>query len=196
MYVVLARPSKNAAGREPDNLRHIFRELRLAVFGRMCRLPIGLGSLSTCWRGRFPILRCRMSGIVSGILGRRGWRRAAVAPTAAAVFRPILGRGIVVFGLFGKTTGVASDPPGWTCVLYLRCKPRCQMRHFDGQPQGEFWQANRFCKRSGRPTREHATEKWGRWRHSGFRPDMSVRTRAGRCPPGKVKNDESQRIDQ
>src|SRR5712671_2812785 len=98
MYVVLARPSKNAAGREPDNLRRIFRELRLAVFGRMCRLPIGLGSLWTCSRGRFPILRCRMSGIVSGILGRRGWRRAAVAPTAAAVFRPILGRGIVAFG--------------------------------------------------------------------------------------------------
>jgi hypothetical protein len=39
-----------------------------------------------------------MSGIASGIVGRRGWRRAAVALTAAAVFRPILGRGMVVFG--------------------------------------------------------------------------------------------------
>src|SRR6476620_5577542 len=93
MYVVLARPSKNAAGREPDNLRRIFRELRLAVFGRMCRLPIGLGSLSACWRCRFPILRCRMSGIANGIVGPWGWRRAAVAQTVAAVFRPILGRG-------------------------------------------------------------------------------------------------------
>jgi len=43
MYVVLARPSKNAACMRPDNLHRIFRKLRLAVFWRMCRLPIGLG---------------------------------------------------------------------------------------------------------------------------------------------------------
>src|SRR5436190_4152605 len=98
MYVVPDLPSKNAAGMQPDNLRRIFRELRLAVFGRMCRLPIGLGSLWTCWRGRFPILRCRMSGIANGIVGRRGWRRDAVAQRVAAVFRPILSRGMVVFG--------------------------------------------------------------------------------------------------
>ena len=68
MYVVLYIPSKNAASLRPDNLRHIFRKLRLAVFERMCRLPIGLGSLWARARGWFPILRCRMSGIASGIV--------------------------------------------------------------------------------------------------------------------------------
>jgi hypothetical protein len=68
MYVVLEIPSKNAACSRPDKLHRIFRKLRLAVFERMCRLPIGLSNLRVCRRSRFPIFRCRMSGIANGIV--------------------------------------------------------------------------------------------------------------------------------
>ena len=90
MYVVLDIPSKNAASLRPDNLRHIFRKLRLAVFGRICRLPIGLSSLWAHTRGWFPVLRCRMSGIA-------GWFEVVAAGTAMLsprqqrpYFRPFL----------------------------------------------------------------------------------------------------------
>jgi hypothetical protein len=134
MYVVPDRPSKNAACMQPDNLRHIFRKLRLAVFERICRLPIGLGSLWARPRGWFPILRCKMSGIASRIGGCRGSERAAVARPVAAIFRPIFGRASAASGKTGERIGVESDPPGWTCVLYLRCKSICQTRHFGRQP--------------------------------------------------------------
>src|SRR4029078_10322754 len=65
MYVVPGGPSKNAACMQPDNLRRIFRKLRLAVFGRICRLPIGLGRLWAHTGHWFPVLRCRMSGIAN-----------------------------------------------------------------------------------------------------------------------------------
>src|SRR5689334_20593119 len=48
MYVALNGRSKNGAGTRPDRLVRIFRKLRLAVFWRFCRLPIGRGSL---WAG-------------------------------------------------------------------------------------------------------------------------------------------------
>src|SRR5215207_2429244 len=70
-----------------DNLGHIFRKLRLAVFERMCRLPIGLGSLWPRVRGRFPILRCRMSGIESGFVAVA----AKTAPLPLRQSRPYFG---------------------------------------------------------------------------------------------------------
>jgi hypothetical protein len=134
MYVVLARWSKNTACTRPDYLPRIFRKLRLADFGRMCRLPIGLGSLWARSRGWFPILRRKMSGIACGNV-------AAAAPNAmlsprpvAAIFRPIFGRAAANGEKIGSSTGGDSDPPGWTCVLYLRCKSRRRTRHFDRQP--------------------------------------------------------------
>ena len=65
-----------------------------------------------------------------------------------------------------------------------------------GNPKGCFGRPISLASSSATPKQEQATEKWGRSRHSGQKPEMSVRTRVGRCPPGKVKNDESQRIDQ
>ena len=87
MYVVLDTPSKNAACMQSDNLRWIFRKLRLAVFGRICRLPIGLGSLWARMRHGFPVLRCRMSGIAKGIVD--GAVRSA--PLSANQSRPNFG---------------------------------------------------------------------------------------------------------
>ena len=167
MYVVLDIPSKNAASLRPDNLRRIFRKLRLAVFGRICRLPIGLGSLWARTRSWFPILRCRMSGIESGIVAAAAGDAPAAARPVAGIFRPIFGRVPAASGQIGETPGVASDPPGWTCVLYLRCKPKRQTRHFDGQPQGVFWQANQHCKWMAIQNRNRQQRKWGRSRHSG-----------------------------
>jgi len=87
MYVVPGRPSKNAACMQPDNLRRIFRKLRLAVFGRICRLPIGLGSLWAHTRGRFPILRCRMSGFAKGNVATE----AGIAQLSLRQSRPYFG---------------------------------------------------------------------------------------------------------
>src|SRR5262245_46684076 len=87
MYVVLHRPSKNAAGIRPVNLHRIIRKLRLAVFERMCRLPIGLSSLWASTRGRFPIFRCRMSGIEIGIVAAA----AGSGPLSPRQLKPYFG---------------------------------------------------------------------------------------------------------
>jgi hypothetical protein len=84
-----------------DNLRHIFRKLRLAVFGRICRLPIGLGSLRTGARCWFPVLRCRMSGIASGI--------AIIAAGAAKLSQ---GQSWPYFGPFWAALSSQSDNSG------------------------------------------------------------------------------------
>lgn len=191
MYVVPSRPSKNAACMQPDNLRRIFRKLRLAVFGRICRLPIGLGSLRARTRGRFPILRCRMSGFAKGIV-------AAVAGTAPLSLRqpwPNFGPFWVAGSSQSDNSGrqpasLATHRAGRAYYIYVASQ-NAKQGILAGNPKGSF----------GRPITAASgpaiqTEKWGRSRHSGHEPDMSVRTRAGRCPPGKVKNDESQRIDQ
>src|SRR3954471_17325150 len=68
MYVALAGPSKNTACMRPSHLQRIFRRFRLAVFRRICRLPIGLGSLQARAKGWFPILQSRMSGIANRIV--------------------------------------------------------------------------------------------------------------------------------
>ena len=93
MYVVLYGPSKNAACIEPDNLRRIFRKLRLAVFGRICRLPIGLGKLWTRWRHRFPVLTRRMSDIKNGIVAVAAGTTSLTRRQQQAYFRPFLAAG-------------------------------------------------------------------------------------------------------
>jgi hypothetical protein len=100
-------------------------------------------------RGWFPIFRCRMSGIESGILAAAAEQAHAAAKSVAGIFRPIFGRVPAASGQIGETPGVASDPPGWTCVLYLRCTPVCQARHFWQATQRGFWPTNHFCKRLG-----------------------------------------------
>ena len=65
---------------------------------------------------------------------RRGWHCAPAATTASGLIPAIFGRKVCVTGEIGERTGVASDPPGWTCVLYLRCQSECRTRHFGGQP--------------------------------------------------------------
>ena len=93
MYVALFIPSKNAAGTRPDKLRHIFRKLRLAVFWRMCRLPIGLRSLRAHRRGWFPVLRCRMSGIANEIVVVAAGNALLSLRQQRPYFRPFLAAG-------------------------------------------------------------------------------------------------------
>jgi hypothetical protein len=161
MYLALAGPSKNTACMRPNYLRCIFRKIRLAVFWQLCRLPIGLGSLRAGTRGCFPILRCRMSGIENRIVAAAAGVYLAAAKPVAGIFRPIFSRVPGAGGQIGETPGVASDPPGWTCVLYLRCKPRCPARHFGRRPQGGFGRPVTLVSSLARPKQEQATEKWG-----------------------------------
>src|SRR6476660_4749815 len=93
MYVVLYGPSKNAACMQRDNLRRIFRKLRLAVFGRICRLPIGLGKLWTRRRHRFPVLTCRMSDVKNGIVAVVAGTTPLTRRQQWAYFRPFLAAG-------------------------------------------------------------------------------------------------------
>jgi hypothetical protein len=117
MYVALVKGSKNTACIGRDNLDRIFRKLRLALFWRMCRLPIGPSSL---WAG--------IGGLVSHFAVRNVWPRksgcgnrvgefAVVAAPVMASFWPVFDRVPASRGQVGEITGVASDPPGWTCVL-------------------------------------------------------------------------------
>src|SRR4029078_5563799 len=66
--------------------------------------------------------------------GRRGRHYAVNAKAAVGLFPAIFGRRVVAIGEFGERTGVASDPPGWTCVLYLRGQSECRTRHLGGHP--------------------------------------------------------------
>ncbi len=149
MYVVLDRPSKNAACMQPDYLHRIFRKLRLAVFERMCRLPIGLGSLWARTRGRFPILRCRMSGIARGIVAVA----AGTAPLSPRQPRLYFGP----FWAAGRSqrnnsarqpVSLATHRAGRAYYIYVASR-NAKRGILAGNPKGEFWHANRICKRSG-----------------------------------------------
>ena len=117
--------------------------------GRICRLPIGLGSLWAAPRRLVSHFAVPNVWHRKRDCGGDGRNCAAVAHASrghiSAHFWPQSSQS----DNSGRQPAVASDPPGWTCVLYLRCKPRCQTRHFGGQPQGEFWQADQLCKRFG-----------------------------------------------
>ena len=146
MYVALAERSKITACMRCDNLHRIFRKLRLAVFGRMCRLPIGLGSLWAGRRGWFPILRYRMSGIASGIVTAT----AGVAPLSLRQSQQYSGPFLAGCPQSAEKSerqprSLATHRAGRAYYIYVAsCK--CQPRHFDWQPQGGFWQTDRFLQ--------------------------------------------------
>src|SRR3954469_9679408 len=71
MYVALAGPSKNTACMRSNNLHRIFRKIRLADFWRMCRLPIGLGSLGAGTRAGFPFFAAECLASKTGFWTRR-----------------------------------------------------------------------------------------------------------------------------
>ena len=167
MYVGLDIPSKNAASLRPDNLRHIFRKLRLAVFGRICRLPIGLGSLSAGSRGRFPILRCRMSGISSGIVVAA----ASTAPLSPCQSKPYFGPFWAAGSSQSDNSGrqpasLATHRAGRAYYIYVASQI-AKRGILTGNPKGSFGRAIAFASELAWPRQEQATEKWGRSRHSG-----------------------------
>ena len=167
MYVVLDRPSKNAACMRPDNLRRIFRKLRLAVFGRICRLPIGLGSLWARTRGWFPILRCRMSGIASGIVAAA----AGTAPLSPRQSRPYFGPFWAASSSQSDNSGrqpasLATHRAGRAYYIYVASQ-NAKQGILTGNPKGSFGRPISSASDSARPKQEQATEKWGRSRHSG-----------------------------
>jgi hypothetical protein len=117
MYVVLNGRSKNAAGMRPDRLVRIFRKLRLAVFWRFCRLPIGRSSLLAGIGRLVSHFEARNVWLTEFGSGSRVGEFAVVAAPVMAELRPVFGQAPIPLGRFGKITGVACDPPGWTCVL-------------------------------------------------------------------------------
>jgi hypothetical protein len=186
MYVVLAGRSKKAACMRPDNLRLIFRKLRLAVFWRMCRLPIGLDSPWARARGWFPILRCRMSGIENGIVVAA----ASTGPPSSRQSRPY-------FGPFWAASSLQSDnserqPASLAThragrAYYIYVASRHAKRGISaGNPKGGFGRS--ISLQVIRPVRNrNRQQRSGGDRATQARPEMSARTRGDRCPPGKVK---------
>jgi hypothetical protein len=146
MYVALTRRSKNTACMRCDNLHRIFRKLRLAVFGRMCRLPIGLGSLWARMRGWFPILRCRMSGVANGI----AVATAGDAPLSLRQSRPYSGPFLAGCPQPAEKSErqpgpLATHRAGRAYYIYVASR-KCQPRHFGWQPQGGFWQTDHLLQ--------------------------------------------------
>jgi hypothetical protein len=161
MYVVQPRPSKNAACTQRDNLRRIFRKLRLAVFERMCRLPIGLGSLRAHMRGWFPILRCRMSGIASGIVAVA----AGTAPLSLRQSRPYFGPFWAAASSQSDNSGrepasLATHRAGRAYYIYVASH---DAKHgvLAGNPKGGFGRPIAFASDLSRPKQEHANREVG-----------------------------------
>ena len=166
MYVVLYGPSKNAACIEPDNLRRIFRKLRLAVFGRICRLPIGLGSLWARRRHWFPVLRCRMSGIANEIVVVAAGNALLSLRQQRPYFRLFLAAGSSQSDNSGsEPASLATHRAGRAYYIYVASQ-NAHQGILAGNPKGSFGRPISFPSR-GRPRQEQATEKWGRSRHSG-----------------------------
>jgi hypothetical protein len=167
MYVVQGRPSKNAACMQPDNLRRIFRKLRLAVFGRICRLPIGLGSLLARTRNWFPILRCRMSGIASRITAAA----AGTAPLSPRQSQPDFGPFWAAGSSQSDNSGrqpasLATHRAGRAYYIYVASQ-NAKQGFLTGNPKGSFGRPITFQSDPAWPKTGTATEKWGRSRHSG-----------------------------
>jgi hypothetical protein len=167
MYVVPGRPSKNAACMQPDNLHRIFRKLRLAVFARMCRLPIGLDSLWACTRGWFPVLRCRMSGIASGIVAVAAGTAPLSSRQSRPYFRPFLAARSSQSDNSGRQpASLATHRAGRAYYIYVASQ-NAKRGILTGNPKGSFGRPIAFASELAWPRQEQATEKWGRSRHSG-----------------------------
>ena len=138
MYVVLDLPSKNAASWRPDNLRHIFRKLRLAVFGRICRLPIGLGSLWARRRHWFPVLRCRMSGIANEIVVVGAGNALLSLRQQRPFFRPFLAAGSSQSDNSGREpASLATHRAGRAYYIYVASQ-NAKQGILTGNPKGCF----------------------------------------------------------
>jgi hypothetical protein len=167
MYVVLDIPSKNAACMQPDNLRRIFRKLRLAVFERMCRLPIGLGSLWAHARHWFPVLRCRMSGIANENVVIAAGNALLSLRQQWPYFRPFLAAGSSQSDNSGRQpASLATHRAGRAYYIYVASQ-NAKRGILAGNPKGGFGRPITFASDRAQPRQEQATEKWGRSRHSG-----------------------------
>jgi hypothetical protein len=161
MYVVPGRPSKNAACMQPDYLRHIFRKLRLAVFERMCRLPIGLGSLWARSRGRFPILRCRMSGIASGIVATAA-PTALLSPSQSQPYSGLIlaGRPVGAGKSERESASIATRRAGRAYYIYVASRhAKCGISA--GNPNGGFGRPITFASASASPKQEQTNREVG-----------------------------------
>ncbi len=138
IYVVLEIPSKNAASMRPDKLCHIFRKLRLAVFGRICRLPIGLGSLWAHTRQWFPVLRCRMSGIADGIVAIAAGKARLSLRQHRPYFRPFLAVGSSQSDNSGREpASLATHRAGHAYYIYVASHD-AKRGILAGNPKGSF----------------------------------------------------------
>ena len=138
MYVALDWPSKNAACMQRDNLRRIFRKLRLAVFGRICRLPIGLGKLWTRRRHRFPVLTCRMSDIKNGIVAVVAGTTPLTRRQQWAYFRPFLAAGSSQSENSGREpASLATHRAGRAYYIYVASQ-NAERGILAGNPKGSF----------------------------------------------------------
>jgi hypothetical protein len=138
MYVVLGRPSKNAACMLPDNVRRIFRKLRLAVFERLCRLPIGLGSLWARTRQRFPVLRCRMSGIANENVVIAAGNALLSLRQQRPYFRPFLAAGSSQSDNSGREpASLATHRAGRAYYIYVASQ-NAKRVILAGNPKGSF----------------------------------------------------------
>ena len=137
-----------------------------------------------------------MSGITDGIVAIAAGEALLSPRQQRLYFRPFLAAGSSQSDNSGRQpASLATHRAGRAYYIYVASQI-AKRGILTGNPKGSFGRAIAFASELAWPRQEQATEKWGRSRHSGQRPDMSVRTRVDRCPPGKVKNDESQRIDQ
>jgi hypothetical protein len=177
MYVVLDRPSKNAACMLPDNLCRIFRELRLAVFERMCRLPIGLGSLRAHTSGWFPILRCRMSGIASGIVIVAAGAAQLSPRHSEPNFGPFWAAGPSYRNNSGRQpASLATHRAGRAYYIYVASR-NAKWGFLAGKPKGSFGGPITFANGSVRPKQEQQQRSGG---------DRASQASGLKCPLGRA----------
>jgi hypothetical protein len=167
MYVALAGTSKNTACMNSDNLRRIFRKIRLANFWQLCRLPIGLGSL---WRARgagFPFFAAECLASKAGFWPLRLNKPTLPPGQLQAYSGPFLAGCRRQADKSGKRpASLATHRAGRAYYIYV-ARQYAKQGIFGRQPKGGFGRLITFVSGWARPKQEHATEKWGRLRHSG-----------------------------
>ena len=144
----------------PDKLRHIFRKLRLAVFGRICRLPIGLGSLRAMHEGlvshfAVPNVWHRKKGF---------WRQAAgTAPLVATISQwPYFGPFLAAWSSQPDNSGrqpesLATHRAGRAYYIYVASQ-NAKQGILAGNPKGSFGRPISTASDRGHPKQEQATE--------------------------------------
>ena len=177
MYVALAGRSKITACMPCDNLHRIFRKLRLAVFGRMCRLPIGLASLRAGTRGWFPISRCRMSGIANGIMASAAGNPRLSLRQSQPYSGPFLAGYPLPAEKSGRLPGsLATHRAGRAYYIYVASQ-NTKQGILTGNPKGCF----------GRPVSsasDSAIQNRNRQQRSGG--DRATQAKSLKCPFGRA----------